>query len=278
LSGRAWDDVRVSASTDTDEPTPKPPTGRFCIFCGSKIDITAEHVWPEWLRQYLPTEGVAVPSWERENGRTGARFNQRPTPSGMPEEVIRRVCADCNNGWMADLESEMKPIFLQLYLLTTMTITPEMQEVIARWAFKTTAVYEWVRPGTVTISQDKREAFHETGELPPGTNVNISACNTGDLIAHHAFFRYPGSGLHYPAEVLGVANTTWTTLLAGRVAFSAFVFGGDEYLDATSVEADFAPLVHPTEPEGVAWPPARVFNDGPAYRQTVRAQLSRAMP
>jgi hypothetical protein len=257
--------------------TARPATGRFCIFCGSRADLSREHVWPQWLRDHLSGRGVNVPDWGRGNPRTGATRNARRTQDGMPEELIRRVCRDCNHGWMAGLESEMKPVFELLYEYQT-TITPDMQNVIARWTFKTAAVYEWVRPETHTIRQDQREAFRDTGELPPGTNVNVFACLAEDMAANHAFLRYPGTGLHYPQEVLGVANTSWTTLLAGRVGLSAFVYSGDQFNEELSVTPDFAPLVYPPNPDGVDWPPRRKFNNGAQFMASVNSQFIADQP
>lgn len=75
------------------------PTGRKCVFCGG-TPVTNEHVFKEAFR-------------ERLNLRDHKReFTQRKRPDGprttRPDPLfgleVRRVCADCNSGWMNRLD------------------------------------------------------------------------------------------------------------------------------------------------------------------------------
>lgn len=88
---------------------------RTCPFCGQPAR-TKEHVWPQWLRSFAPYMIMS-------SGRQGQRFQQTeyvPHRGALVSRqqyvaeflpnVVADVCADCNSGWMAALENEVKSL------------------------------------------------------------------------------------------------------------------------------------------------------------------------
>jgi hypothetical protein len=86
-----------------------------CAYCGQK-GSTKEHVWPRWIRNHaLNAMGV-----DDDNLVTYAATTE--TRAAVPVEArrrfghsrltltIKRVCRECNNGWMSQLEEAVQPV------------------------------------------------------------------------------------------------------------------------------------------------------------------------
>jgi hypothetical protein len=103
------------------------PSLARCAFCQSTdIAMSREHVLPGWLLRYL--EGTTGPAQIR-MGRGRAIYSMR-------EVVTRRVCTECNSGWMASLEDLARPLMLQM-MKRKVWLEPVHQAILARWAVKT---------------------------------------------------------------------------------------------------------------------------------------------
>ena len=131
-----------------------------CPFCGSSGKITKEHVWAKWLR--------GTPGGTRlldGNPRRGRRFlNVQSVPTigdqGVYEptvanreflhellpEVTVPVCAQCNNGWMSDLENRARKILHPLVMEgKSINLSNDEAELLAVWALKTLMAYATTR-------------------------------------------------------------------------------------------------------------------------------------
>lgn len=108
---------------------------RVCIFCGASGALTREHVWPAWLSTLgLPNDPVRM--------ETGP-LNRLPDTRGpLPplNMTVKSVCAQCNNGWMSELEKSVQPILASMILGRQTLIEPTTQPILAEWAFKTSIV------------------------------------------------------------------------------------------------------------------------------------------
>lgn len=109
-----------------------------CIFCNGEItgSKSREHVIPEWLLDELKIkqEIISPTHFSVEKG-----IKTVSTRHHDLNNLIARVCADCNNGWMSVLEVQAKPMIIELIRNEKVVIDFNEQErfVIARWAFKT---------------------------------------------------------------------------------------------------------------------------------------------
>ena len=105
-----------------------------CAFCQQEATLTGEHLWSEWIERLLKTSRY--------------RFRRRdlivgPTEWNAPHLNIKAkvVCAQCNNGWMSDLENETRLLLAAMiqtqdqFCATSLGIAS-----LAAFAFKTAVI------------------------------------------------------------------------------------------------------------------------------------------
>ena len=100
-----------------------------CRFCGATDrKITKEHIWPTWLRSYLPPMPAVgqVEQWSSGHDR---RRRQQPLLSA----TVRRFCDVCNNGWMNRIEEAVRPIVGPMVTGRSMELDGAAQRVVANW-------------------------------------------------------------------------------------------------------------------------------------------------
>src|SRR5260370_28165312 len=105
-------------------------TKRKCLFCNEDAN-SKEHVWPQWILRLPPARRPV-----RQRLGTGKEV----TYSG--DFKLKGVCSTCNNGWMSELETEVRPILGPIVQDLSIQLDLEDQKKIARWAFKTAIVLE----------------------------------------------------------------------------------------------------------------------------------------
>ena len=98
-----------------------------CIFCGTEGVLTKEHIWSDWLKNYIPKDLLNYKAGDIILGRDGKPISEkRRIVGGDPKSRrVRCVCGSatylpkirrkgCNDGWMKDLQDLVKPIVLPL--------------------------------------------------------------------------------------------------------------------------------------------------------------------
>jgi hypothetical protein len=101
---------------------------RTCAFCGhAGSKPSREHVFPEWLSRIGAEYGNYVMDYG--NGKVIS------TP--LIEVVTKRVCLECNTGWMARVEDTAVKVMEPLLRASTSVISETDRWVIARWFTKT---------------------------------------------------------------------------------------------------------------------------------------------
>lgn len=136
-----------------------------CRFCGAtNRRITNEHVWPEWLRDFLPMSSYPghVEQWSSAAGR---RQWRQPILTAK----VRVFCDECNNGWMSQLEAAAKPIVVTLVMGQAVELDAIAQQIVANWV----ALKGLVAVQTSNIEQPVpeyhyRRIYHFRG-VPPKT-------------------------------------------------------------------------------------------------------------
>lgn len=81
----------------------RPPKKELCAFCPATANITGEHLWSDWASRVLGPRKYNLHR-EMPDGRV-----LRWATKGLNEKAPV-VCGDCNNGWMSDIEGELKPL------------------------------------------------------------------------------------------------------------------------------------------------------------------------
>lgn len=120
-----------------------------------------------WLRSELPIE-------------KGPTIRRHRT-----DAVLRRVCADCNSGWMSNLEDEVRPLLSPLIAGETIVVSGGDRELLLRWALKTAAVLGPLQRAPDAVSPEFRRRLATGGDLGedvalwavPITAVEPPACD-----------------------------------------------------------------------------------------------------
>jgi hypothetical protein len=105
----------------------------------------------------------------------GAALESWPTKS--PAIRVKRVCGDCNNGWMSRLENRAKTIIEALIDDRLDTLDRQSVANIAAWTVKTAMVLESaIPPPEWFFTSRERERLRIDGVLPNWTSVWIAKC------------------------------------------------------------------------------------------------------
>jgi hypothetical protein len=74
-----------------------------CVFCG-RTPVTREHLWPDWLRREAGLrEGF---EFRIEQDADGVQTRDITFTTPPFTQVARAVCANCNGGWMSEIEAK----------------------------------------------------------------------------------------------------------------------------------------------------------------------------
>lgn len=119
---------------------------KTCIFCGQplrpkgsrKNAKSDEHVIPNWLLKHLGITGSRVVPMRVQEGKGIVDLREHV----LGAFVAGIVCAHCNNGWMSNLEGQVKPILVRLIddKKELETLSDDERFTLARWTLKTAAV------------------------------------------------------------------------------------------------------------------------------------------
>lgn len=128
---------------------------RTCIFCGSDKELTREHVFPNWLSALFDKKLQGINEVRGDN-------LSRTWQSSLFQDKIKSVCKACNNGWMSDIESDVKSILTKLaFTYNAHTLTSEEQRKLALWAQKTTLVVSKATGGKFDIPHSFYEQLYQ---------------------------------------------------------------------------------------------------------------------
>lgn len=108
---------------------------RVCIFCHHVgRPLTREHVYPDWLSKLYSQEIVGI------NEVSGDNLS-RVWQGAVFQHKVKIVCSECNNGWMSDLEGDVKDLLISLaFTHDGRTLSEEDQRKISLWVQKTVLV------------------------------------------------------------------------------------------------------------------------------------------
>lgn len=115
---------------------------RRCVFCG-EAGLTREHVVPRWLTKVLPEQAKwrgqdqTVVHIGRRGPGTELSLPHREVPEPFGAVTVKAVCAECNAGWMSDLEQAAAPTLTALVRSDRVTLDSSALSSLAAWAVKT---------------------------------------------------------------------------------------------------------------------------------------------
>lgn len=241
-----------------------------CVFCGQRKPGSREHVIPRWVRERfdihsnveIEINSVLVRRWPN-----------------IFVKLDQTVCADCNSGWMSELEQKVKP-FLGPMLVheRSVDLDAKQQRDLARWAVIKILLLELSirqqHPGRrtrlgYTASGPELAWLYVNPDPPPRSRVWLGAFDAKGEVTVTTMskqFGTPGaSGQQDPLP------SHVTTMTVGYVLFQAFTVdyvladahSVPQFDDKPPAPLDQAlPRIWPIEQPVVHWPPNPYVDQG----------------
>jgi len=246
-----------------------------CLFCGSEGKLSREHVAPQWIGKLFPE--LSDVEYERVFQAAGEPIETHRRPGVGLDQTVKNFCVVCNNGWMAQLEDEVKPILGPLIQDEPGPLDALAQERIAVWAAKTILAIGPTNLGKRAIAS--LELYRWVGErqIPlPGSIVWLS--------------RYTGTeqwpvSFHHHGMVIARAdqpmpppgsptNGFHSILAVGSVALCVFLadIKGGPMVEGTS--SNRRVKIWPTSGDDVWWPPSEPMTSVAELREESRQSPS----
>ncbi|SRR5258708_614796 len=112
---------------------------RTCLGCSIELTgdvITIEHILPQWLAKEIEKPNVKLRHFLHDESKPEDTLLRS---YGLGTFGTKKVCGNCNNGWMSRLETQAKPYILDLMNQRTsiLSLTDEVRLALSRWAVKT---------------------------------------------------------------------------------------------------------------------------------------------
>jgi len=266
-----------------------------CVFCGGS-PLTREHVWPQWMRKFsgpatfIERHGAYQGPTKRnvlrqdKNGEyvevNELRGNRTPN---LHEVQVKCVCASCNNGWMAVMETSVARHLRPMAALEPRTLSPTTKSLLAAWSYKSFLMYDQHLPSDDRIftAQDLR-GFKKL-KTPPW-NSRIYMGWSDSPLATIAMWHEPQllCDPHLdPQEALAQPRNLATSYLAVQgIYFIQQYFKADvpwtpmsrKHIDLRSrigIESTPAQPIWPATKTALQWPPKRS-----SHAQLEQARLS----
>jgi hypothetical protein len=238
-----------------------------CIFC-QREGTSREHAWPKWL---LSSIGSCDPL-----SRTEALLGPK-SPSVTwtgPEVTVNCVCSDCNNGWMSNLEGQVKPIVGSLLHDLALSLDSKQQSVLSLWSVKTAMVFEGTnRSRDWFYSGEERQLLASSGIIPACTTAWIGRHAQSNILCGEA--RQLHENISRNANPLAVGHAV--TFVIRRLVIQVLTLRlKPECESAAEIRLDLSPgpwdsllsLIWPPEATVVKWPPVTSFdNSGITFEQ-----------
>lgn len=149
-----------------------------CIFCQTSGRLSREHIWADWLRNFVPRRDDRsthrIAGSDTENKILRGKLDR---PGDIMAQRLRIVCKSCNEGWMSQMQERTKPHLVGLIRDGWTALDEDAQRILAAWATMFTMVFEYADPPTATVTQADRTYFMIHKAPPPNWLVWIGRVN-----------------------------------------------------------------------------------------------------
>jgi hypothetical protein len=152
------------------------------VFCGERRADNKEHALPDWLTPYL----LDLEGHDRILHRQPGEAGERRRITKRLDLEVKRICARCNQGWMSELETAIKPVLVPL-LQGQDAILPEAgQRLLAFWTVKTASMLQFTSKEHPVPPDYLREVYEnrESRTPPRTTQIWVGACADRGLAFH----------------------------------------------------------------------------------------------
>lgn len=245
-----------------------------CIFrepTKSHKPLSQEHVWGEWLKDYVRSGFNKHHLHHEEVGRPGTQNRETLTlRAGDPlYSKAKVVCRGCNNGWLSGIQERAKPYLVPLIQGHSAVMGTPAMDAIAAWCVMATMTGEYLTRDTtaVAVSQGERDWFRDHGTPPPNWKV---------WLGHYQRYRWQGRWAHFVLPILDAKhivrteedrrappNTQTTTFIIGNLLVHTMSTSADPDIVArwdwggptTRLSKQRLVQIVPPKESIVVWPP-----------------------
>lgn len=260
--------------TENTKRLPK-PEGR-CIFCGG-TGMSKEHIWSDWISGLLPRNNEHSEYWgsmHREGGSKEVKWTTPPTSSARQGSVlqrkVRKVCEQCNNGWMSRVVDRAKPQVERMILGTHFQLNRKDQTDLSAWIGITAVIQEFAnRQGARRILPEDRRVLMNT-EAPPLTWSIWVAKYTGQWWAPMGHYHIPMRYAKQPTDDEPnppSGELQLTTFTLGELLVHVFTSTQAEMIEAyrsyigRASNSEKLQQLWPIIADTLTWPPTFPFRD-----------------
>lgn len=233
-----------------------------CIFCGGG-NLSREHVWSEWLSgMLLPTEGRYL---ERSSSRgpKATAVDRRKDEQGRLSGVkLRVVCKKCNNEWMNQEETAVRPYLTPLVQGHALMMTKAARSALRAWICMKLMVIDRTPTAGAVFLTEERAAFMADRSVPAHLDIWLLHCGDGNwqLGLEQAFAPLVVPDKEPKGPLPNTAIWVWGIGQLLVVAFYHRDAPGFDIGDETAVR------LHPDPADVRRWPPQGRTPAADAYR------------
>jgi hypothetical protein len=138
--------------------------------------MTKEHIWSDWLKNELdqpPYTRQIIFSDFDSPGRATIEEN-KSIPSRMNQRKVRKVCTNCNNGWMGRIVNGSKPFATTMIRGYETILNEQSQTELAAWIALSTIMAEYTVPShRMAITGDERKYVMDNLAPPTAWTIRI---------------------------------------------------------------------------------------------------------
>ena len=235
---------------------------RECIFCGQS-KVTAEHAWPAWVSGCFPSGRFQLSGYQVEGDLLEWHSVNDP---GLR---VKCACAECNNGWMSQLEVRTQPILEPMIRGEGTLLSQSDQQTVSLWAVKSAMVFEF------TGNPDRQQYYRASDRKALSQHEAIPEVSCVWLAHYLGSKSLLSVGTRIEAEIAATrepAEALVTTLEVGALVLQTFSFRVVEKqlsADASCLDVETASgpwqaatvCVWPTDHSDLNWPPRLALSE-----------------
>jgi hypothetical protein len=225
--------------------------------------MSREHVWPSWIRELLPAQAREIAhNYRFENSDEGVTNEYR---AGVFTSTVKDVCADCNNGWMSEIEARAQRLISGIFQGRGRQLHSRGQVTLARWGLLKALVaqrsFRGRESGIPGFESHYRELFKlGPDELPADLSIYTARTGFSQGKGVSGFFRLSAvnlSGAGDPGEVnayifafsvMDLAIVGFRSMIGDRVEFQNFGQGPELDRAITRIWPTTKTFTWPTTP------------------------------
>lgn len=238
---------------------------RLCIFCGNEGQLSKEHIWPEWMRGYLPLIGDGKYKTWSETFKWKDLLNTKSNtrPGHLTTKKVRVVCKSCNNGWMSTLESEAKHVIVRILQRQAFRIVATDQLILSQWITLKTIVGEHVEPDLYVTPKEDRRKFFESRIIPDFFAIYIGSHSSRSDSAWLRISNTLASSASGPLPQLVEAkrNTQSVSFICGPLFIFVLAIREDGINPTEFMSLKKVVRIFPSLSADIDWPPKNVLTE-----------------